>query len=58
MPPLSSSSRGLGAAMLVNLLLLPGAVLKAGPTAAVPPEADEQATGELAWVTASPGPAG
>jgi Cu/Ag efflux pump CusA len=48
---------GLGVATLVNLLLLPGAVLMAGPTAPVPSETDEQVTGDLAWVTASQRPA-
>jgi multidrug efflux pump subunit AcrB len=45
---------GLAAATLVNLLLLPIAVLVAGPTAAVPAEVEESATGDLAWVTAPP----
>jgi Cu/Ag efflux pump CusA len=48
---------GLAVATLLNLLLLPGAVLMAGPTAPVPPETAEHPTGDLAWVTASPGPA-
>jgi Cu/Ag efflux pump CusA len=48
---------GLAVATLVNLLLLPLAVLTVGPTAAVPPEMDEEATGDLAWVTAQQNPA-
>lgn len=48
---------GIVVATLVNLLLLPSAVLKAGPTAPVPPEIEEQATGDLAWVAASRTPA-
>jgi Cu/Ag efflux pump CusA len=48
---------GLAVATLVNLLLLPIAVLMAGPTAPVPPETQEHATGDLAWVTASQSPA-
>ena len=49
---------GLGVATLVNLLLLPGAALTAGPTAPVPAEIVEPPTGDLAWVTASQSPAG
>jgi hypothetical protein len=49
---------GIAVAALVSLLLLPTAVLAAGPTAPVPPETEEQATGDLAWVTGSPNPAG
>ncbi len=49
---------GLGAATLVNLLMLPGAVGMVGPTAPVPPEIEEDPTGDLAWVTASQRPAG
>jgi multidrug efflux pump subunit AcrB len=48
---------GLVVASLVNLLLLPTAVLKAGPTAPVPRETEDQATGDLAWVAASRSPA-
>jgi multidrug efflux pump subunit AcrB len=48
---------GIVVATIVNLLLLPIAMLMAGPTAPVPPEQEEQATGELAWVTASHSPA-
>jgi hypothetical protein len=48
---------GLGVATLVNLLLLPGAALMAGPTAPVPAEIVEPPTGDLAWVTASQSPA-
>jgi Cu/Ag efflux pump CusA len=48
---------GLAVATLLNLLLLPGAVLMTGPTAPVPPEITEDPTGDLAWVTASPGSA-
>ena len=48
---------GIAVATVVNLVLLPIAMLIAGPTAPVPPEREEQATGELAWVTASPSPA-
>jgi Cu/Ag efflux pump CusA len=44
---------GIGVAALVNLLLLPGAALAAGPTAPVPAEIVEPPTGDLAWVTAS-----
>lgn len=47
---------GLVVATIVNLLLLPIAMLMAGPTAPVPPEPEEHATGELAWVTASRSP--
>jgi len=47
---------GIVVATLVNLLLLPCAVLKAGPTGPVPPEIDEPA-GDLAWVAASESPA-
>ena len=49
---------GLGVATLVNLLLLPGAALAAGPTAPVPAEIVEPPTGDLAWITASQSPAG
>jgi Cu/Ag efflux pump CusA len=49
---------GLAVATLVNLLLLPMAVLVAGPTAPVSPEIEEHPTGDLAWVTASQSPAG
>jgi Cu/Ag efflux pump CusA len=45
---------GIAVATLVNLLLLPVAVLMAGPTAPVPPEVEEPGTGDLAWVTAPP----
>jgi multidrug efflux pump subunit AcrB len=48
---------GVAVATLVNLLLLPVAVLMAGPTAPVPPEVEEPGTGDLAWVTAPPSPA-
>ena len=48
---------GIVVATLVNLLLLPSAMLKAGPTAPVPPEPAEHATGDLAWVAASQSPA-
>jgi Cu/Ag efflux pump CusA len=48
---------GIGVAALVNLLLLPGAALAAGPTAPVPAEIVEPPTGDLAWVTASQSPA-
>ena len=47
---------GVVVATLVNLLLLPSAVLKAGPTAPVPPETEEQSTGDVAWA-ASQSPA-
>jgi len=48
---------GIGVAMLVNLLLLPGAAIAAGPTAPVPAEIVEPPTGDLAWVAASQSPA-
>jgi multidrug efflux pump subunit AcrB len=48
---------GVVVATLINLLLLPSAVLKAGPTEPVPPEVEEQPTGDLAWVAASQSPA-
>ncbi len=48
---------GIAVATLVNLVLLPIAMLIAGPTAPVPPELEEHATGELAWVNAAPSPA-
>jgi Cu/Ag efflux pump CusA len=48
---------GIVVATLVNLLLLPSAVLNAGPTAPVPPEIEEHADGDLAWVAASQSPA-
>jgi multidrug efflux pump subunit AcrB len=44
---------GLIVATLVNLLVLPMAVLKLGPTAPVPADADEDAGGDMAWVTAA-----
>jgi multidrug efflux pump subunit AcrB len=47
---------GVVVATLVNLLLLPSAILKAGPTGPVLPETDEHATGDLAWA-ASQSPA-
>jgi multidrug efflux pump subunit AcrB len=45
---------GVAVATVVNLLLLPVAVLMAGPTAPVPIEVEEPGTGDLAWVTAPP----
>jgi Cu/Ag efflux pump CusA len=47
---------GIAVATLVNLLLLPSAMLKAGPIAAVPADIDEHADGDLAWA-ASQSPA-
>jgi Cu/Ag efflux pump CusA len=48
---------GIAVAALVNLLLLPAAVLAAGPTAPVPAEREDQDPGDLLWVTGSPNPA-
>jgi len=48
---------GVVVATLVNLLLLPSAILKAGPMAPVPREQEEPATGDLAWAAASQSPA-
>jgi multidrug efflux pump subunit AcrB len=44
---------GLTVAAIVNLLVLPAALLKLGPTASIPPHVDEDAHGDMAWITAA-----
>jgi hypothetical protein len=48
---------GVVVATVVNLLLLPSAMLKAGPIAPVSAETEEPRTGDLAWAAASQSPA-
>ena len=48
---------GMVVATLVNLLLLPSAILKVGPTTRAAADIEEPPTGELAWVASSERPA-